>query len=267
MPHQCTDCGTTFADGSTEMLSGCPDCGGNTFQFLPEGTAGEAESAAGTGSDPTPETASKPDSTPESDVDRPKHPSPGDSVARTVGNAAKTVRDIVGADSSGPGTSPEAADPLEPWPEDSARSKDGNMAETAPSSNPDSPSADRDRRSQRPDGEDVAQASARSAVVTPEELPESGTAELAAGGPSAPSQSPEPESSVGEHQAEPTESEQTDRPDLEELREELNDQFESIRIVEPGQYELNLMELYDREEYIIALQEDGRYQIQVPESW
>ncbi|PSQ24287.1 hypothetical protein BRD06_07885, partial [Halobacteriales archaeon QS_9_67_15] len=36
---------------------------------------------------------------------------------------------------------------------------------------------------------------------------------------------------------------------------------------EPGQYELNLMELYDREEYIIALQEDGRYSIQVPETW
>jgi predicted nucleic acid-binding Zn-ribbon protein len=27
------------------------------------------------------------------------------------------------------------------------------------------------------------------------------------------------------------------------------------------------MELYDREEYIIALQEDGRYTIQVPENW
>ena len=58
-----------------------------------------------------------------------------------------------------------------------------------------------------------------------------------------------------------------DRPELDELRRELNEQFESIRIVAPGQYELNLMELYDREEHIIALQEDGRYVIQVPESW
>ena len=58
-----------------------------------------------------------------------------------------------------------------------------------------------------------------------------------------------------------------DRPDLAELRRELNEQFESIRVVEPGQYELNLMELYDREEYIIALQEDGRYSIQVTEAW
>jgi hypothetical protein len=58
-----------------------------------------------------------------------------------------------------------------------------------------------------------------------------------------------------------------DRPDLEQLREELNDQFESIRVLKPGHYELNLMELYDREEYIIALQEDGRYTIQVPDRW
>jgi predicted nucleic acid-binding Zn-ribbon protein len=27
------------------------------------------------------------------------------------------------------------------------------------------------------------------------------------------------------------------------------------------------MELYDREEYIIALQEDGKYTIQVPDRW
>jgi predicted nucleic acid-binding Zn-ribbon protein len=37
--------------------------------------------------------------------------------------------------------------------------------------------------------------------------------------------------------------------------------------VSPGQYELNLMELYDREEYIISLREDGRYVIEVPDSW
>jgi predicted nucleic acid-binding Zn-ribbon protein len=67
--------------------------------------------------------------------------------------------------------------------------------------------------------------------------------------------------------ADEPDSERADRPDLSKLRRELNDQFESIRVVEPGQYELNLMELYDREEYIIALQEDGRYSIQVPETW
>jgi predicted nucleic acid-binding Zn-ribbon protein len=54
---------------------------------------------------------------------------------------------------------------------------------------------------------------------------------------------------------------------LDQLRKELNDQFESIRIVSPGQYELNLMELYDRDEYIISLREDGRYVIEVPDGW
>ncbi|WP_343161676.1 Zn-ribbon containing protein [Natrialba sp. INN-245] len=58
-----------------------------------------------------------------------------------------------------------------------------------------------------------------------------------------------------------------DQPSIEELRAELNEQFESIKILNPGQYELNLMELYNREEYIISLQEDGRYVIDVPDSW
>ena len=58
-----------------------------------------------------------------------------------------------------------------------------------------------------------------------------------------------------------------EKEEVDELREELNQQFESIKILNPGQYELNLMELYDREEYIISLQEDGRYVIEVPESW
>ena len=31
MPHQCTNCERVFPDGSKEMLSGCPDCGGNKF--------------------------------------------------------------------------------------------------------------------------------------------------------------------------------------------------------------------------------------------
>jgi len=47
MPHQCTNCGRTFDDGSKEMLSGCPDCGGNKFQFAPT-TAAAANRSTGT---------------------------------------------------------------------------------------------------------------------------------------------------------------------------------------------------------------------------
>lgn len=57
---------------------------------------------------------------------------------------------------------------------------------------------------------------------------------------------------------------ETNQFDLEELRYELNRQFEGIHIVAPGHYELNLMELYRREECIITLHEDGRYAIGTP---
>jgi predicted nucleic acid-binding Zn-ribbon protein len=239
MPHQCTDCGRAFEDGSKEMLSGCPNCGGTTFQFRPEGADFD------------------PDEPPE-----PPEPA-GDGVARTVGNAATAVRDLVVGGSPDPaGDGPPADDPLA-------------MGE-----------------------EDDAQASARSETIPPEHLsgtkgagsvPPEWTARSAGGtaspthsesdelGPSDPGETsersdpgetgPEPSDDAG---GEDTDSEETDersRPDLSELREELNDQFESIRVIEPGQYELNLMELYDREEYIIALQEDGKYTIQVPDRW
>lgn len=153
MPHQCTECGHTFEDGSKEMLSGCPECGGNKFQFLPERA--------------TRPTEPDPDPTPEQSEERPS-------------------------------------------------SADG------------------------PDREDRAQADARSSVVDADELSEAAS---------------EPATDAD------------DTPDLSQLREELNDQFESIRIVDHGQYELNLMELYKREEFIIALQENGRYVIEVPESF
>ena len=33
MPHQCLKCGRVFEEGSSELLRGCPDCGGNRFFF------------------------------------------------------------------------------------------------------------------------------------------------------------------------------------------------------------------------------------------
>ena len=215
MPHQCTDCGRSFGDGSTEMLSGCPDCGGTTFQYIPEGADGVDAPAA------------EPPDPPESPADS--------SVARTVGSAATAVRDLVGG-------SPEPAD----------RGSDPPPTET-----PDEPAPG------PTDGpaEDPAQASARNDVVSPEELPADAPV----------TDHPTPvldDDSESIHRAGPSgDPADSDRPDLRTLREELNDQFESIKVVEPGQYELNLMELYDREEYIIALQEDGKYTIQVPERW
>ncbi len=59
-------------------------------------------------------------------------------------------------------------------------------------------------------------------------------------------------------------SEEVSKP--EQVKQELSDQFESIRIIEPGNYQLNLKKLFDKDEKIIALQEDGRYKITVPSS-
>ena len=185
MPHQCTNCRLTFDDGSKEMLGGCPECGGNKFQFLPKGAAEDhlvEASAGGAESSPAPATA-----TPASD---PGQPASGDA-------------DIIEA----------PPEPVEP----------------------------------EVDLEDRAQASARRAVVSEDELP------------------PSSDRYAGEEPAAP--APEPDRPDLTQLREELNEQFESIKILRPGEYELNLMELYDRQEYIIALEEDGRYVIDVPDTW
>ncbi len=33
MPHQCLNCGKVFEEGSSQLLKGCPDCGGNRFFF------------------------------------------------------------------------------------------------------------------------------------------------------------------------------------------------------------------------------------------
>ena len=33
MPHQCLKCGFVFEEGSSQLLKGCPGCGGNRFFF------------------------------------------------------------------------------------------------------------------------------------------------------------------------------------------------------------------------------------------
>jgi hypothetical protein len=109
--------------------------------------------------------------------------------------------------------------------------------------------------------EDTAQASARSDVVSPDELARAVDRDDGAADDAVDDGPPvDADGTVIEPQTD-------DRPGLDELREELNDQFESIKIINPGQYELNLMELYDRQEYVISLQEDGRYVIEVPDAW
>ena len=250
MPHQCTNCGHVFDDGSKEMLSGCPDCGGNKFQYHPGEVPEEPEDAE----------------PPEAE---------GGSVTGAVGRAANRVRDAVSSeetdargdappetggvgDGAAGGTSdagdessrqPTRDDPTDAGSPPETKGVAGGDSPTATSSSADS-SGDtagepQDAADAPAPAEDSAQASARSDVVDQNSLPD-----------------PPRDGRVVKEPDDPD-----DRPDIESLREELNDQFESIRIVAPGQYELNLMELYDRQEYIIALQENGRYVIEVPDAW
>lgn len=221
MPHQCTTCGRTFRDGSKEMLSGCPDCGGNKFQFQPKGTSIDEEPTS------IDEEPNSPDATP-SAPDSPPPETPSDSPPPETSS-----------DSSGTAAPGEPMDPT--GQEDPPTSAEPTESTRAGST---------ERVSERT-GEDTAQASARSDVVSPDELDRA-------------SRDVDPDAGPG---SAPTSAEEGPRPDIGELRDELNEQFESIRIVSPGKYELNLMELYDRQEYIISLQEDGRYVIEMPDAW
>ncbi|WP_226482201.1 OapC/ArvC family zinc-ribbon domain-containing protein [Natrinema amylolyticum] len=326
MPHQCTNCGRTFADGSKEMLSGCPDCGGNKFQFAPTTTAA-AESSGGTETDGSrgadTASASADASSPESDsvatraaetvrgwvsagsanepdAESAERPASNGSTAATGSDGSWPSSDDTGSSDSNPPSDGE----FDEWPETARRPEDrsGSPAEAADGSSTETATDERtssrdpsDRPSSSPsttatmaDDENSAQADARSEVVPSADLPShsespdgdgsrpdsdagnvvgpQGEAETGAGsetdvgvGSDADDQPPEHGRVVSEPSGE--------RPSIEDLRAELNEQFESIKIVRPGQYELNLMELYNRDEYIISLQEDGRYVIDVPDSW
>ncbi|WP_253737642.1 Zn-ribbon domain-containing protein [Halohasta salina] len=238
MPHQCTNCGRTFPDGSKEMLSGCPDCGGNKFQFEPSGSTTDDEPAADSSADSSPDAST------------------GESVTIDPEPAETASADRQ--------TSP-------PETEGFGDDNEAGSAEPAAAA-----------------GESPAQSTARSDVVDSSEITAAGAmgpsteSSEASGAPDQPAgQSPptadqpadgQPTDGQPAEQSTPAAEQSTSEGErsesnLDQLRKELNDQFESIRIVSPGQYELNLMELYDREEYIISLREDGRYVIEVPDSW
>lgn len=211
MPHLCDECGHKFPNGSQEMLSGCPDCGGAKFQYVPEG---------------------KPTASPSKSAESQTPPSADDT-------------EIIEADSS--------------------------------------PSPTRS-------GEDSAQQAARSDIIEPDEIESNGSVSDFVSGlqsthsetesddtdasneptPSASDTDAESNSAPGlskNHRLSGSDENSSSRrmSDTETLRKELLDQFESIKIREPGSYELNLRKLYEREEHIIQIQEDGKYVIQMPE--
>lgn len=114
------------------------------------------------------------------------------------------------------------------------------------------------------EGEDDAQRAARNDIVTPDELSpasdsDASASDVTSGLQPAATSDTEPDTDADDTAtADPVAS-------PEDVRNELMDQFESIKILSPGEYELNLRELYEREEHIIQVREDGRYVIQMPE--
>ncbi|MBB6647264.1 OapC/ArvC family zinc-ribbon domain-containing protein [Halobellus ruber] len=291
MPHECTTCGRVFADGSKEMLSGCPDCGGNKFQFKP--------AAATERDDPPTDAAGR---NPESGAVDSTGRGGADSTTTADADSTTTAGDQDDAPPDSTGTRRDLSADSTEWPDHGYESTGGSGTDdpSPDASAADAPAADTpatDASSAEPDAaadsdaaiesanpeptpsepgpssedsaEDPAQADARTDVVSPDEIaaatPEEteGTADPDAPGSPA-TRADDPAGDVGGQSPGPRPD---DRPDLDDLREELNEQFESIRIVAPGEYELNLMELYDRTEYIISLQEDGRYVIEVPDTW
>ncbi|WP_396611157.1 Zn-ribbon containing protein [Haloferax sp. S1W] len=365
MPHQCTTCGKVFPDGSKEMLSGCPSCGGNKFQFQPASTASDAGSADGSDNTGSPGSAGTQDLT-SSAADAVRRRAAQNDARPNTEDEETTVQDWVSSQTqSTRDSAPEPerqppqtrtsdrADPRRPatddkpergwgeWPSQSGNepepasareNRPDAVSSTGPDPNDRSPARRTDRpnrgiRARTDDEEDNSQRSARSDVVSPEELaavdesrrekvdhpqrkqPEAERSqrpeversqrpevERSQRPEAERSQRPEAERSQTQPPAADTpadapvdgpddppidgpadtpsdtdgtviEPSTDERPNLDQLREELNDQFESIKIVNPGQYELNLMELYDRDEYIISLREDGRYVIEVPDSW
>jgi len=217
MPHQCTNCERVFPDGSKEMLSGCPDCGGNKFQFKPDSST------------PTPTLGD----------DGPDAPSPPSTDDAHTPNGSSVSDDS---------PTPDAQGSVSP-------STTGTRGDTGTDADTDT-DADYIEAESDPSvlEEDTAQADARRDVVTRDELDDAASA-------------PPPSADDAARAIPPDSDDPADDPGLEDLRAELNDQFESIKIVEPGQYELNLMELYDRQECIISLQEDGHYVIEVVDTW
>lgn len=138
------------------------------------------------------------------------------------------------------------------WPETATRKSLDNSSNDESGSGSETASAG--ARESLDSMDDDAQANARSTIVDPGSLPSfSGGSE--SGEPSEPG-----DIIVADVDNDPVQ-------DADEVREVLNDQFGSIKIVERGKFELDLMEMFESDDYIIQLGEDGRYMVESMSTW
>ncbi len=239
MPHECVSCGEVFDDGSDEVFEGCPDCGATKFFYVKEVTE-----------EPTTKEMTE-DASPEEMTGEPASAEPEDAGAVTSASVdSGAVESEAQTRARNQTYHPDGDDAHSEAAETTDKHSSGETA-----------TATVDRM-------DDADAGAEDDAYTDDDIVEAES---------------EYERSFGGKLNDTDESTTTqDEPDgqvtssggrkfrrarPEEARRRLMDQFETIRIVEPGSYELNLMNLYDSDEKIIALQEDGRYQVSLPSTF
>lgn len=191
MPHQCDSCGNIIDKGAEELLDGCGECGGCTFQFVSGTPEPDDEEGIIDGEDPVRTQEDVAEDSAQSAA-RGEILTP-DETTEYMGSAGDFVSGL--QSSSDADTPIREAEPDEAGVDDESMESEGDQSDSSPASEPDHE------------------------VVT----------------------------------------------DTAELQNALSQEFESIKIIEPGTYELNLRKLYDREEHIIQIKEDGKYVIQMPE--
>jgi predicted nucleic acid-binding Zn-ribbon protein len=233
MPHECVECGEVFDDGADEVFDGCPDCGATKFFYVKEVPEDEPEKD---GPDAPPAEEPEPAS------------APAESTAQTRARN----------ETHNPEEETEEDEKADPWSEDVdevSTKTDATTAETTTTT-------------ETPTSHETTETTpTQDTKTTDDDIVEAESEyEKSFGG------------KLDDTNGETTSDEAKPEPDQlttsggtkfrrarpEEARRRLMEQFETIRIVEPGSYELNLMNLYEEDEKIIALQEDGRYQVSLP---
>lgn len=226
MPHVCTDCSYEFEDGSEEMFNGCPDCGGKKFQFKPDGDTDIDTEAIGATQGPNEPSGDKERTEPAKTEERAARPE-GEGEDSAQSDARKSFAD---PDEIDQGAGDEEA--FTPWPSE----KDETDTEQDVADQNDS----EDNLIEAPADPDVVKGVHNSSIGEPDDV--------------------EPEDPF---EQEAWEQEQKEQQGVEELKEELNRQFGSIKVVSPGEYKVDLMGLFEGDQRIIALQEDGQYLVDV----
>ncbi len=254
MPHECVDCGEVCEDGSSDVFEGCPSCGGTKFFYVREVTGDEDDTSGETSpvkqeAEPEPTSSGKGSS---------------QSTLEEIAEKPEVAAEAVPETPEGHDAVEIEADGAEHTSQQRARAVTVGDDDLDCGGWPDDPSDD-SGETESGDGDaddDIVEASGEYERAFGGKLDADGAEDgeediVEAGGDAA--------AVDGDGGDTITHDGKTyERVEGSEAKQQLAAEFETIKIVEPGSYELNLMNLYDRDEKIIALEEDGRYQVSLP---